>query len=73
MLWATVYPPRRFPEEKESCKGGTIGDLVKYLQQFPQDWSISVLSKDGKLRDEIYLEDQVVGTVLLSQGEEIGL
>ena len=73
MLWATVYPPRRFPEEKESCKAGTIGDLVKYLQQFPQDWSISVLSKDGKLRDEIYLEDQVVGTVLLSQGEEIGL
>lgn len=71
----------RFPEEKFPCKGGTIGDLVEYLSQFPKEWDVSILSHDDVLvndtiwvktcRHEIVLEDHNISTLLTSRGEPV--
>ena len=48
------------------CKGTTIGDLVEYLQQFPQEWFISVGGKS-----EPVISQCSFWTELTSIGQEL--
>lgn len=56
---------------KQPCKGDRIADLITYLQQFPQDWCISIGDYKGVAREEFFLQDDQIATVLYSRGNEV--
>lgn len=71
-MFATAYGPRKLHdvEGKQPCKGSTIGELIEYLQQFPKNYHIGILDKEGVLRTNFFLEDQAICTVLKADGAE---
>jgi len=52
--------------EYKPCKGNSIGELIEYLEQFPQDWRISVGGKS-----EPVIGMNAIWTELTSIGDDL--
>lgn len=49
----------------------TIGELIKYLSQFPPENNIWVLDYQGTVREEVYIKDEAIASILTSKGKEV--
>lgn len=56
----------------EPCKDDTIGSLIEYLQQFPENWRITLRGKEKGWGSTFELVDEHVSTVLQEIGEGPG-
>lgn len=49
----------------------TIGGLIKYLKQFPPEWTIFVPDYYGTIRQKTLIHSENISTCLISKGEEV--
>ena len=71
--WPRADEPLEDVLHYKRCEGVTIGDLIRYLEQFPPAWQISIrTNEDEPDGDRFVLRDCGIQTILTEAGKGLG-